>query len=586
MNENDSWYFGKTEEPTSYGLNNGDIENFKKKGSLVREVIQNSLDAKHDEFDNVVVAFEYSKKRSSFFPDYEHYKSVVQKCNEHMLKTNDTKSSRGLTKMLENLEKETHILFTARDKNTTGLIGGLTKENAGSNLYKLVYGSGTTNKDGSKSTGGSFGIGKIAPLAKSQIQSIFYSTKNIENNQYFSGKAILTTHEDEEELRARIGYILNCEKYKSYIDISETDEYGTAVHVPFYDIEEKDIDNDIDGLVIDVLKNFMVCIAKGRLEVEINAEDFNLPKIVINKENYREISEKYFNTKGCDLIKVQCDLLNNPNTINSKVEIDKDNYVDLLILCGLESNKYNKYIAMREQLMVIKDFSLSGSSVTYDAIAMYHGEKLNRILRDAEPPEHNNWYKTNIKDSKDSKYFNLVKESVENEIKSYFKSEDNERYVLDKFNNNIFESEKKIQKVYKIGELGAQRERVDYLSSSDETINSTYINGEKKIKDKSNKKNKTVNDPNGEEKTNISIMSNVVKKVRYKGEGLYRFIFKESMDIGTKFKLYVVTDAGKKEKINPKDYEVISRTSTELQLIIAGDVLDVTLEMEKVNETN
>ncbi len=46
MTQDNKWYFGITEDPTSYGFNNNDIETFKKSGSLVREVIQNSLDAK------------------------------------------------------------------------------------------------------------------------------------------------------------------------------------------------------------------------------------------------------------------------------------------------------------------------------------------------------------------------------------------------------------------------------------------------------------------------------------------------------------------------------------------------------------
>ncbi len=142
------------------------------------------------------------------------------------------------------------------------MIGSLSPEDAGSNLYKLVYGNGTTNKDGSKSTGGSFGIGKIAPLAKSKVQSIFYTTKNIKNEQYFVGKAILTTHMYGDKQRTRMGYITDCKNYSSYIDINEDKEYGTSVHVPFYDIEEEQIEQDIEGLVKDVLKNFMICIER------------------------------------------------------------------------------------------------------------------------------------------------------------------------------------------------------------------------------------------------------------------------------------------------------------------------------------
>lgn len=588
MQENETWYFGKTEDPTSYGFNDSGIESFKNTGSLVREVIQNSLDARREECENVIVEFIYTKRATRLFPDYENYKSTVKKCFEYLESSNDSEGAKKLNEVSRCLSEDTHILFTTRDKNTTGLVGSLSDTDSGSNLHKLVYGSGTTNKGGEKNTGGSFGIGKIAPLAKSKIRSVFYTTNNINNDQYFVGKSILTTHINGvgSDKRSRMGYLRDCEKYTSYIDINEDDEYGTSVHVPFYNLEENKVELDIKELVEDVLKNFMVCIDRGQLEVRIIADDFNQEIIVINSENYQAKARSIISRQDDILIRMQCDLLSNVNTIKDRVQIDENNYVELMLLTGLDSNKSKKYINMREQLMLIKDMTISKSSVTYDAVAIYHGPKLNRVLREAEPPEHNKWVINNIKNENDKKYFRNVKKEVEDHIKNYFSSENNERLVLQEFNNDIFDSEKTFEKVYKIGELGKPRTKLDHDSNNDEMQSSSFINGDATIKSRENKKTKTINDQNGEVTTSVSYKSNVVRKIRYKGEGLYKIQFKEVCPIDTKFHLYVVTDAGKKEAIKPSEYKVISRTLDKLSIEVLGDVLDLVIELEVPNETN
>lgn len=588
MQENEMWYFGKTEDPTSYGFNDSAIESFKNTGSLVREVIQNSLDARREECENVIVEFIYTKQETQLFPDYENYKKTVKKCYEYLKNSNDSEGAKKLEEVSNCLEEDTHILFTTRDKNTTGLVGTLSDTDSGSNLHKLVYGSGTTNKGGDKNTGGSFGIGKIAPLAKSKIRSVFYTTNNINNDQYFVGKSILTTHIDviENDRRSRMGYLKNCEKYTSYINVSDNTEYGTSVHVPFYNLEENKVELDINGLVEDVLKNFIVCIDRGQLEVRIIADDFNQNRIVINSENYREKALSIINKQDESLIGMQYHVLNNVNTIKDKVQIDDNNYVELLLLKGVDSNKSKKYINMREQLMMIKDMTMSKSSVTYDAIAIYHGTELNRVLREAEPPEHNKWVIKNIKSEDDRKYFRNVKKVVEDHIKNSCNSENNERIVLQEFNNDIFDSEKTFENVYKIGEIGKQRTKLNHNSTSDEMQKTSFINGEGTIKNRENKRTKTISDQDGAVTTSVTYKDNVVKKIRYKGDGLYKIQFKECSSLDTRFRLNVVTDAGKIEQIKSDEYKIISRSSNKLDIEILGDVLDLVVELEDTNEVN
>jgi len=81
------------------------------------------------------------------------------------------------------------------DSNTTGLVGP--PEVAGTPFHSLVKGSGVSKKN-DPASGGSFGIGKNACYAISDLQTVFYSTLyQVGDQQQFlaQGKSILVSHE-------------------------------------------------------------------------------------------------------------------------------------------------------------------------------------------------------------------------------------------------------------------------------------------------------------------------------------------------------------------------------------------------------
>ena len=45
-----------------------------------------------------------------------------------------------------------------------------------------------------RNMGGTFGIGKVAPFVCSELRTVFYNTKNIQNESAFIWKSIFTTH--------------------------------------------------------------------------------------------------------------------------------------------------------------------------------------------------------------------------------------------------------------------------------------------------------------------------------------------------------------------------------------------------------
>lgn len=89
------------------------------------------------------------------------------------------------------------------DFNTTGLLGSAEEYN--SPWTNLTKSSGASDKVGSQ--GGSFGIGKFAPFACSDLRTVFYSTKDKDGEKASQGVARLTSFKKSDEDTAQgIGF--------------------------------------------------------------------------------------------------------------------------------------------------------------------------------------------------------------------------------------------------------------------------------------------------------------------------------------------------------------------------------------------
>lgn len=89
------------------------------------------------------------------------------------------------------------------DRSTTGLVGPPDEEETP--FHSLVKASGVTAKD-TVDSGGSFGIGKNASFAVSDLQTVFYATtyKNGESEAFAAqGKVKLVSHTDPDGKKQR-----------------------------------------------------------------------------------------------------------------------------------------------------------------------------------------------------------------------------------------------------------------------------------------------------------------------------------------------------------------------------------------------
>ena len=171
------WHFPPTGGGISQGFNDSGKEFFKANvlEHVVREIIQNSLDAKSKRRPDSPVIVHMGM--FALKPDMINCKELalhVRKSLERSVEQKNQKAVAFYKRALNMLKRSSIPTLKVTDENTTGLNG--MKWDA------LVHQEGTPVKDNA-SAGGSYGIGKNAPYAASDLSLVCYSTRYLGKKQ-------------------------------------------------------------------------------------------------------------------------------------------------------------------------------------------------------------------------------------------------------------------------------------------------------------------------------------------------------------------------------------------------------------------
>ena len=130
---NTNWLFPKNTPGRWEGINDGDAEHFLKNpiGSLAREIIQNSLDARVNS-DPVIVSFDLFSINASEFPNLDQLKEKLIKASNTPKNQTDNRTRKRLEEAVAILDKPTLSILRISESNTTGPKNPLS-------LYKLSY---------------------------------------------------------------------------------------------------------------------------------------------------------------------------------------------------------------------------------------------------------------------------------------------------------------------------------------------------------------------------------------------------------------------------------------------------------------
>jgi hypothetical protein len=393
MSSSMGWNFEDSSSGDVEGLNDGGVETFRDDHllSLAKESAQNSLDARKDKNKPVILEFKTFEIETKDFPDIDNFKKILDLQIEYWKKAKrDSSSEQFFRKARDILDSKKITCLRISDFNTTGLDGtDKGKSEPYSRWWKLVRSKGVTDND--PLDGGSFGLGKFASFACSNLRTVFYNTTDLNGNEAHQGVSILASFDTEEGKRKRgKGYYCNFEDFsclKSQINLDK--EYkrkkpGTDVYVLSFRDDDAQLE---DKLFSSILRSFLLAIYEEKLIFKLNGKK-------IDKSSLRRLIDRYRNEKFKEL--VPSETIEYYDILEGEHE-SKDFYLslfeekDVLLKISIKTGLSKKIGMFRNNGMKIFDQRRIKSYNDYAGMLFLRGEKINAYFRKLENPEHDNW---------------------------------------------------------------------------------------------------------------------------------------------------------------------------------------------------
>ena len=402
--------------------------------SLVREAIQNSLDAKIEGLENEPVKVNFILKKLK--------KNKIDKLMERM----DSLKPHIEACKFDYPNDEDVYTLTIEDFNTTGLTGSFEIEDDGNydNFWRS-YGEGE-NKSSTK--GGSWGLGKLAYSSSSKLHCFFGMTWREGDSKLSAlGQAVLKNHpignnkyepygfwfdepfQDGLRLQQPVWDGPEIDFLKDISDAERTNQSGLSVIIPYLsdEIEERTI-------IPNVISNYYFPILNGELVVDVNGEEINnqtffnvvdrcikdkkipfddgdIPLTFIKsindtlkQENHpikskpignTRLSKEHFDEKQIDTIRSKFaddELLHFriPVDLNPKTDTNGDKgHIDLFLKATSENEKSHS-LFIRGPITLPDERKHFSNAPAHGAMIAYE-KNASSFLRDAEGPAHIGW---------------------------------------------------------------------------------------------------------------------------------------------------------------------------------------------------
>ena len=241
--------------------------------SCARETGQNSRDAMHGP-GPVKVSFDLLRLNRPDIPFADELEHSIRRCLEA---PQNEKTKVHLERALAAISSPVVKVLRIADTHTTGLTGPV--DDPGSVFTALVKGDGITNKP-DETSAGSFGIGKNAAFAVSELQTVIYSTcyEDTHKTRRFAaqGRLRLISHTDMERKCSAEGYWGNGD-FRAIEDVAEVpkwmarSEIGTSIHAVGFD----ERDHWASRMTLSLVTNFFAAIDRGEIEFDVDGKPIN-----------------------------------------------------------------------------------------------------------------------------------------------------------------------------------------------------------------------------------------------------------------------------------------------------------------------
>ena len=397
MREDGKWRFASNNKGIVDGFNDPGIETFSANSiaSMVREVIQNSVDQQVDDSRPVVVDFDFFQVTQDEIPGGRQLGNIFDRC---ITASKGDPVATGFFQQAQKLMKGKIDVLRISDHNTTRLVGAETDDTK-TPWHQLVKGRGSSNKN--INSGGSFGIGKAAPLACSYFHTIFYASKVDAIDSYVGVSRLLSFKEKEsgffgkEYTTTGTGFYSSSDNMNAILKPFAMGHFkrrdnGTDIYILAL---EKD--KDLYGTIrLAVLENFFVSIEFQKLIVHVGQDTINRnslaqyiaqlddKKYAALKDYYNLLIHRHDDPEENRVISLDAD------EYGKKYGI-KDGECTLLLHQGEDLNQ--RVLMTRKTGMTLFPQSRLGNSISYTGILLIQGDTMNQIFKTMEMPAHDKW---------------------------------------------------------------------------------------------------------------------------------------------------------------------------------------------------
>jgi len=389
------WRFISNQNSTIVGINDAGIETFTSNmnRSLVREAIQNSLDAAlTDNTEPITVEFELFELPRERYPDLDNFQNAIQKCRDS--NKNEPDAFNFFNKASEILRENNISVLRISDHNTKGL-GGSDTCAKGTDWSRLVKESGSSNKG--EGSGGSFGIGKSAAFACSDLRTVFYSSLDKDGLISNIGVARVVSFEDEVlGWTTGVGYYSDDGKFIAIHELADLNknykrtDSGTDIYV----MGMHKTDNFIRDFINAVLLDFLVSLVNKKLIVKVQDQEIScktLPAYMSKlnpheSEEIKDLLDYYHILTKADprIIKIPLD-----SNVYGKKYGFADGECTLYLMEGEELNR-KIMITRRAGMRILEQNRISGS-IVFSGVLVIEGDNMNAAFKKMEVPSHDAW---------------------------------------------------------------------------------------------------------------------------------------------------------------------------------------------------
>lgn len=417
---------------SDYGPNDPGVHHFTGKviSHLARECAQNAIDARTSKIEGAppaVLSFGLHDIRAGDIPEFRGA------LNSSWLSARQRWSSvqNEYTKLFE--DAQAHLcmdqvpVLLVSDRNTRGLEGADDESDISSASWtRLVRSTGVANSE--LGAGGSFGIGKMAPFACSTVKTVFYQSYS-KDGWAFQGVCRLMTHNgDDGEKKQPIGFIgrsvpqqgrgysvsrpilERSQSPDAFSRFRNQGEFGTDIFIVGFSPAL----GWVDELKVELAVNFFPAIVDGVVEFLVGEDKIDKANIEELLNGWRVKPPARADARMKKAITAACWYFKAKSTKHIKRRFDVLGDVSLGIIAGTpdEIKRYgempDKCFMCRSNRMLIRQPNIR-SQVPIVAYLICDDKDGNELLRQMEPPTHNDWEEDRDKTEGKAAYKDLQK---------------------------------------------------------------------------------------------------------------------------------------------------------------------------------